>query len=636
MLRDIKQQSSGIGAKIVMGLLIIAFGFWGISGSLLSAGNDSAATINGNKITIADFNQANQASRNRLMNQFGDNLGTEYFDSTAFKQGVMKQIVDAELLKQEAEKFDYDVSPTSIREYIESSPGLQIDGKFSKEAYANFLAQVNKSAELLQREIKEDIKGTALPLLVNGSSFALQSEIEAQYLLSKQKRSFDYIEIKSKDIEDTIEITEEEINSHYNEFGQDYMTTEQVSVNYIELSAIDLVDLVEVSDEELLQQYEETKKSLMTAEKRNAQHILLPVDGNEEEVKIQIIAVAKRISDGDDFAEVAKEVSKDPGSAENGGDLGWVSKGDMVEAFDEKLFSMKSGEISEPVLSSFGYHIIKLSEIKLPEIPLFEDSKDSIMSELKKDKADEMFLSTADDLFEKIIDADNVLELAAETSGLSMKSTELFAKGRGTAIAANPNFSEIAFSDVVKIDNEISEMIDLGENHIAYIHILEHKAPERKELSEVSVAISTKLKSEKALEMTKQNVIDSVAKINAGEATLAELAVELDKTVVEAVDITRTGSNQPFNLVKNIFKLKIDEDKLDVTHVESSANTFAIVKLKVITKADKSAMTEDEKSNISTQIVRNVANSELVDITSVLRKEASININEAIYQTSQQ
>ncbi len=635
MLRDIKQQSSGLGAKIIMGLLIIAFAFWGVSGSILSAGNDGAATVNGEKISIADFNQANQAARNRMKSQFGDNLGTEYFDSINFKRGVMNQLVDAELLKQEAEKFDYDVSPNTVKEYIESSPGLQIDGQFSKEAYANFLAQVNKSAELLQRDIKEDIKRSALPIMISQSSFSLSSEVENQYKLSKQKRTFNYLEISSKDFEDKVEVTKEEVSNHFNEFGQDFMTTEQVSVNYIELSTMDLLENIEISDEDLQSYYDTKKETLKTSEKRKAQHILLPVSNNEDEVKQEILKVASRISNGEDFSEVAKEVSQDPGSAKNGGDLGWVSKGDMVEAFDEKLFSMNAGEISEPVLSSFGYHIIKLSEIKTPEIQPLEELKDTLITELKEEQAEQEFLSKADDLYTIIIDADNVLELAAENSGLILKSTELFARGRGTGAAANENFAVTAFSDAIKIDGEISEMIDLGENHIAYIHILEHQPPVIKPLEDVSEAINNKLKSEKSLELSKQQVIEYVEKINAGETTLADIATELDQSLVEAIDVERVGSKQPFNLVKNVFSLKYDQENAKIHYVDSSANTFAIVEIKSVSNGDSSTISDDEKTNIATQIERNVSNSELVDITSELRNDASININEKIFETNQ-
>ncbi|MBL4773207.1 MAG: SurA N-terminal domain-containing protein [Alcanivoracaceae bacterium] len=635
MLRDIKQKSSGLGAKIIMGLLIIAFAFWGVSGSILSAGNDSAATVNGEKISIADFNQANQSARNRLVSQFGDNLGNEYFDSISFKRGVMKQIVDSELLKQEAVKFDYDVSPSKVKKYIESSPGLQVDGKFSKEAYANFLAQVNKSAELLQRDIKEDIKRSALPLMISQSSFSLNSEVENQYRLSKQKRSFNYLEISSKDFEAKVEVSEEEINSHFNEFGQDYMTTELLSVNYIELSTADLLNNIEISEDDLLTYYEARKATLMTSEKRNAQHILLPVSGNETEVKQEILKVAARIDNGEDFAELAIEISQDPGSAKNGGDLGWVSKGDMVEAFDEKLFTMNVGEISEPVLSSFGYHIIKLLEIKIPEITPLNESRDTLTAELKEEKAEEEFLSKADELYTLIIDSDNVLELAAENSGLEMKSTELFARGRGLGVAANQNFAVIAFSEAVKLDNETSEMIDLGENHIAYLHILEHQSPVIKKLEEVSESILNKLKSEKSLDLAKQNVKEFIEKIKSGETNLSDIATELNKTIAEAVEVERVGSQHPFNLVKNVFSLKYDEENPEVTSVESSANTFALVDMKSIDNADSAALSDDEKLNISSQIERTVSNNELVEITSELRNAASININEKIYENNQ-
>lgn len=636
MLRDIKKQSSGLGAKIIMGLLIIAFAFWGVSGSLLTASNDSAATVNGEKISIADFNQANQARRNRMQSQFGENIGSEYFDSENFKRGVLSQIIDGELMRQQAEKFDYDVSPQTIKDYIESSPGLQIDGKFSKEAYANYLAQINKSAELLQRDIKRDIKRSALPGMISDTAFSLETEVKNQYKLSKQKRSFDYIEISSKDYEDKVEVTEQDISDHYNEFGQDYMTVEEVSVNYIELSTADLLENVEVDDEELSEYYESKKETLKTAEKRKAQHILLPVDGNQDEVKIEINKIADRINNGEEFATVAKETSQDPGSSENGGDLGWISKGDMVEAFDEKLFEMNEGDVSEPVLSSFGYHIIKLNEIKSPEMQSLEESRETLIAELKQEKAEQQFLTQADELYTTIIDADNVLELASETSGLPLQTTELFARGRGVGIAANQNFSTMAFSDSIKTDGEISEMIDLGENHIAYIQLAKHNAPVIKPLEEVSDAITNKLKSEKSLEFAKQEVMKYIDKINANEISMNDLSTELEKTVVEAQDVERVGSKQPFNLVKNVFALKYSAENNDATYVESSNNSFAIVKLKSVVNADTSAISEDESDNIASQIQRTAINNEVINMTAELRNDASITINEKIFETIQQ
>lgn len=635
MLRDIKQQSSGLGFKIIMALIIISFVFWGVGNSLISSGNDSAATVNGEKISITDFNQANQASRNRMIQQFGDNLGTEYFDSVNFKRGVLNQLINAELLKQEAEKFDYDVAPATIKSYIESSPGLQIEGKFSKEAYANYLAQVNKSAELLQRDIKKEIKGSALPQMIAQSSFSLKSEVENQYSLTKQKRNFDYLELSSKDYESKVSVTDEEINDHYKEFGQDYMTTEKVSVNYIELSIADLLSDIEINDDEILTYYDIKKETLMTAEKRKAQHILLPINDNEEEVKAEIEKVAARINKGEDFSKIAKEVSQDPGSAKDGGDLGWVAKGDMVEAFDEKLFSMAAGDISEPVLSTFGYHLIKLTEIKSPEIPLLEEIKDTLIAELKEEKAEELFLTKADELSTFIVDSDNVLELASEDSGLAIKSTDLFENRKGLGIAANQNFSTAAYSDAVKVDNETSEMIDLGENHIAYIHIKEHVLPEIKPLEEVSQSISSKLTTEKSIALVKQEAISYVDQIKAGDKTLSEIAAELNKTVVEAKDVARVGSNEPANLVKNVFSLKLDSENPQTTYVESSNNAFAIVKFNSIVDAALSDLNEDERTSMSSQIQRTVSNSEITNITSNLREEASISINEKIFEEAQ-
>ena len=633
MLRDIKQKSSGLFAKIVMGLLIIAFGFWGISGSLMSSTNDSAATVNGEKITISEFNLANQSTRNRYKQQFGDSIGTEYFDTPNFKKGVMNQLVDKTLLKQEAEKFNFDVSPEKIANYIKSSPGLQVDGKFSAEAYANYLAQVNKSAELLERDIKEDLKSTALPQLVNQSGFALKAEIERQLKLAKQKRSIKYLELSTNDFKDKVDISDDEIESHYKEFGSDYKTQEKVSVNYIELSTKDLLDSIDVTDDELAEQYEAKKATMMTAEKRRAQHILMQVtDDNKEEVLKKISAIRAKLKAGENFDTLAKENSEDPGSAPKGGDLDWVTKGDMVKEFEDKLFSMKEGEISEPVLSNFGYHIIKLNEIQSPQIPQLADIKDKLIEELKKEKADDEFLRVADNLETAIIDSDNVLELVAENSGLSVKSTKLFAKGRGKGIAANSEFSKTAFSETVLNDNETSAMIDLGENHIAYVHLKEHKLPVIKPLEKVKSQIKEKLLTKKAKQLVEETLTNHLQEIKNGEKTLSEVAKIYEKEVVEANDVERTGSKLPYTLVKNIFALEKDTKH---EMLESNTNAYALVDLLSVSEADLSKIDDSEKEKIQKQIERSVSSNEIIKITEQLRKDASININEKIFETEQ-
>lgn len=635
MLRNIKENSSGLTAKIILGLIVISFVFWGVGSSIMTIGNNDAASVNDGKITITDFNQALQTERNKMTSQFGDNIGTEYFESENFKRGVMNRLIMAELQKQEAEKFDYDVSSKQIKDYIEAAPALQIDGKFSKEAYASFLGSVNKSPEMMQREISKGLKSDALPQMLQSSAFVLDSEIKTQYKLSKQKRDFSYVEVSASDFIGKVEVSEKEIEDYYNEFSQDYMTEEQVSVNYIELSTVDLISDIEVTDDEIATQYELKKSGLTNPEKRKAAHILLSVNGNEEEVRTKIENIAKRISDGEDFATVAKEVSEDPGSAERGGDLGWVAKGDMVKPFEDKLFSMQPGEISGPVLSDFGYHLIKLEEIKEAEIPPLDEIKDTLVDEIKQEKASEDFLTKADELATFIVDSDNVLELAAENAGLNVQTTELFTRRGGLGAAANQNFIKMAFSDAVKSDDETSEMVDMGENHIAYMHINEHKVSVLKPLADVSESIKKKITEEKALDKAREETESQLKLVNSGDKTLQDLAVELGKSVVEEKEVERIGSKLPFNLVKNIFALKFDAENIKSEFVESTANSFAIVELHAVTNADVSTISEDDKTNISGQLQRSVSNSEVGSIVEELRSDATVSINEKIFNSEQ-
>ena len=296
------------------------------------------------------------------------------------------------------------------------------------------------------------------------------------------------------------------------------------------------------------------------------------------------------------------------------------------------FFALELGKVSEPVLSEFGYHLIRLNEIQAPEIASLEEMKDTLVLELKQNQAEEAFLDKANELEEAVIDSDNVLEFAAEATGLELKVSELFTKTGGTGISANPNFASEAFSELVLNENQNSNMIDLGENHVAYLHVKEHVPAKQKELAEVKDSIINIIKSSKSKELAKTKTQEYIDKVNASEITLADVAVELNKEVVESKDIERTGSTLPFNLVKNVFTLVLDKDNQKLELVEASSNSFALVQLTSVDFADVSAIPDADKTSITSQLERTLSSNEISNLTNDLRSEASITINEAIFE----
>src|SRR5690606_23105043 len=301
------------------------------------------------------------------------------------------------------------------------------------------------------------------------------------------------------------------------------------------------------TDEDAVTYYEEKKERFKKPEQRQAAHILI---NDDDEAKETLATIQSRLDAGDSFADLAKEFSQDAGSADQGGELGLVASCEMVEAFDEALFSIQAGTVSEPVKSEFGYHIIKLEAINEAQIPDFESVKSDIIQDLQAKQAQTLFLDRANELSGLVLDSQSGLQQAAEATDLTVKTTDFFARSGGVDIAANPEFVKMAYSSLVKDDLLNSDVVNLSDTHIAFIHMNEINPAALKPRSEVSEGIKDQLATEKSAQQAKQ-LAESILE-QAKQTDWSELADENDLTVVEARDVKRTGSNHPFTVVKEV------------------------------------------------------------------------------------
>lgn len=618
---------------IVMGILIIAFALWGVGDYFNQSGNDSLAQVNGETITYSDYSNQFATYRQNMLSQYGDQLTPDFFDTPMMRRNFLESMINSELRRQIAYNNGYTVTAGKIRTVLSEIEIFQdANGQFDSTLYAGYLAQTNQTAQTLQARIINDEAGQAINRLFDETAFITPDEAQQIAVLKNQTRDFNYILVSGDTFKEAAEVSEDEIQSFYDANSDQFMTEEMVKVDYIELDAEQVAADIAIADEDALTYYEENKERFEKPAQRKAAHILI---NDDAQAKQTLATIQERLDVGDSFADLAKQFSQDPGSAEQGGDLGLVSPGDMVEAFDDALFSMEAGTISEPVKSEFGYHFIKLDVINEAQIPDFESVKADIIQELQAKQAQTLFLDRANELSGMVLDAQSGLQEAAQATDLTVKTTDFFTRSGGADIAANQEFVKAAFSTFVKDDLLNSDVVNLSETHIAFIHMNEIKPATLKPLSEVTEVIKNQLSTEKSAEQAKQLAMTILEKAKEKQTDLSELADENNLTVVEANEVKRTGSNHPFTVVKEVFSLLAPAN--DNTHfylVNGNNNDQAVVQLLAVNNPDPSSI--DNLQQESAQLERNIKDNELQLLLQALRQSADITINEELLNTQNQ
>lgn len=612
---------------IVMGLLIMAFALWGVGDYFNQSGSDDLATVNGQVISFNEYTTGFANYRQSMLQQFGEGFDPSYFDSPILRRNYLESMINSELLRQIANDNGFAVTAQELRETIEEAPAFKDEnGNFDKSLYAAFLAQTNQSAQILQAKIAAEQAGQVVSSMFNQSSFVTPLEAKNMALLNNQTRSVEFINISTAKFIDTVEVTDEEITAYYESNSAEYMTEEMLSVNYVELKAEDVAAGIEVDEAVALQYYEDNKESYGAPEQRKTAHILINDDDNADATLEEI---QNKLAAGESFIDLAKTYSQDPGSASSGGDLGWVSPDDMVPEFNDALFAMDVNTVSEPVKSQFGYHIIQLNEIKAPETQVFEAVKFDIIQALQARESTGLFVNEANRLAGLVLDAQSGLDQAAETMGIELKTSEMFTRNGGEDLASNPDFIAAAFSTNVKEGTLNSDIINITDTHVAFVHLNELKPAVVKPLEDVRETIVTALTEQKAAEEAQLLATNLAEQARENNQDLSELATSqnLELTTDEAV--TRSGSSLPFNLVKSIFDLGRPSGNESSIHVlDGNGSDAVVLKLMSVNQADLETI--EDISTESAQLTRNVKTNEQQLMIQALRQSANVVINEEL------
>lgn len=588
MLQNIRDNSQGWIAKTIIGIIVVLLALTGFDAIFNAASNSqTAAKVNGEEISRYDLDQAMNMQRRQLAQQLGQDFDASLLDDRLLRDSALGSLIDRMLLLQGAKSADFAFSREALDQLILQTPEFQVDGAFSAARFDQVIQQMGYSRLQFRQLLEQEMLIGQLRAGISGTGFVTDQQVENFARLEMQTRDFETLTIPAQ--HETIEVSDEQIEEYYETNADRFRTPEQVIVEYVELKKESFFDQVEASDEELQDLYQQQIANL--DEQRRAAHILIETGGelSDEEAKAKIEEIAARVKSGEDFAAIAKEVSQDPGSANEGGDLGFAGTGVYDPAFEDALYALNEGEVSAPVQSEFGWHIIKLLGVQSPEVPSFESMKPELVRELKAQQVEQRFVEISKQLEDAAFEASDLTQPAQEL-GLMVQTTDAFGREGGEGIAANRQVIQAAFSDEVLVDGANSSVIELDPETSIALRVKEHLKPAAIPLADVRDDIVVQLQRSLAAETARTQ----------GEQLLAELrdGKQPDGQWQPVEAAARSQEGVAPALLQAVFRMPRpqQQDKPNYTGVALGNGDYVVVRLNGVNEPE-TALSDEEKLN---------------------------------------
>ncbi|MBK7011379.1 MAG: SurA N-terminal domain-containing protein [Xanthomonadales bacterium] len=422
MLQELRAKTHGLVAKILLGLIVITFSFFGVESYFIGQTVDFVAKVGDREISQQDFRTRFDEFRQRQLEAANGAIDAKFFEQPAIKRRILDQLIDEQVLLVANEELGIAVPAQRLREEILKIPAFQRDGNFDAALYRARLSAQGMTPKAFDERIARDLATREIPMGVAMSTFVTDEEINSYLRLRGQLRDIRYVTLAKPELAD-VKVSEEEIAAFYTEHQQDFMNPEQVALDYIEVDAAKLDVNLTPDESTLKDRYEKEKSRFVTSEQRLASHILIKVagSGGPEEQK-KALEKARKIADearaGKDFAELAKASSEDLGSRALGGDLGWLDKGMTDPAFEGALYSLEKGKISDPVLSPEGYHVIEVREIRPGKTRTFEEVRGELANDFGESERERVYNERSGRLIDLTYEDSTSLEPAAKELGL--------------------------------------------------------------------------------------------------------------------------------------------------------------------------------------------------------------------------
>lgn len=618
--------------QIILALITLPFAFWGIDSYFRSSGTSGAmATVDGTKITIFEFQQAMREQQDKLRPALAGR-DPALLDTPELRRAVLDSLIQRRLMTLYTIKSHLTVSNEQLMRAIAAVPQLQEDGEFSPARYDALVAAQNMSKAMFEFNVRQDM---AVQQGVAGISQAsLPGKTSTELWLAGQLEARDVVEatLKPERYQSNINITPEAIKKYYDENLKKFEVAEQLRVEYLVLSRDKLAEQAQISDADVQNWYQSHADRYKQAEERRASHILIsankdmtPEQAKAAEAKAaEVLAQVKKSPQ--DFAKLARQFSQDPGSAEKGGDLDWFARGAMVKAFEDTVFTLKEGEISDIVKSDFGYHIIKVTGIHPEHARPLENVKNEIIKELRRDQAAKKYAEAAENFSNTVYEQSDSLAPAAEKFHLTVQQSDWLTKAaQGNGPLNHPKLQAAIFSeDAIKTQRN-TEAVEVAPNQLVAARVIEHKPAFQQTLEAVTPTIQKLLADQEGVKLAIQDGEKRLASLNGG-TTMTDLSWSKPINLTRANPQTLTPE-----AVRSVFLA--NTGKLPAYTGISTANGYTLYRIDKVRPYSKPEGEEmPVVGALRTEFGRIVGDEEMIAWLATLKTRFPIEINQAILE----
>lgn len=628
MLQKLRDQTQSFAFKVLVGAIIFVLAIFGFGAFNLFLTNDpSVASVNGEDISQAELSVETERERRRLAAQFGENFDPDMIDPAMLQNSVINQLISRMLLSQAAEDLGMGASEKQIHEIVTSNPNFQIDGMFEENTYVRVVNMLGYTpSEFLA--LTGDL--IAVDQLRNGiieTAISTEWELREHARILSQRRDIAYLTFDETRFLDPDAVSEEDVRIRYEENLLDYMTEESVDVAYVELTLDALLDdpSIEVSEEDVIASYEREKAASLGDEQRDSRHILLQITDQRtaEQAVAELEGLRARIEAGESFADLAAEYSEDPGSKAVGGDLGPIGKGLFAPEFEEALWALEVGEISEPVQTDFGVHLIQLKKIIATEFPSLEEMRAEIVDSLKRAEAQRLFIDRARELDNLAFEQPEDLEGISSALGLEIHTAEGITRTTGSGIFGNVTLRESLFTPEVLDQGFNSPAIEYLENRAVVSRVVMRHEPEAIPFEVAAEDIRAEIAGERARLALESAHAEALARVQSGE-NVSAIASDLGLSW-QTVELARRNEiGVPQEVLSAAFELTRPTKGKQVGSAQGADGSRYVVTVTRVEDGNLSTMTEAEIEGVRQFMASRAQSMDFDGYYRALEKDASI------------
>jgi peptidyl-prolyl cis-trans isomerase D len=637
MLQIIRDKISGWFAAVFLGAVALVFIFWGID--FQAGAIADAARVNGERISADVMLRAWQDRQSQLQQMMRTELPDELVKSQ--QAALLDERIRTVLLTQRARELGYRVGDDYVAETILGFEELKVDGQFSRDRYAAALRQQGRTEAQFESELRTNLALTQLQNGIAASSFMTPRELERRRALEGEQREVEFLVVPASAFAGSVTATEADIQAWYDEHKSEYMTPESVDIEYLDLRLADVQKEIEVTEDALKAYYEQSKDRFETQERRHARHVLIQVTDQVNDATARKLAedVLAKARAGEDFGKLAEQYSQDTGSAKQGGDLGWATKGMFVGPFEEAIFGMSVGELRGPVKTQFGYHVIRLDEVDAGHLKTFEEARAELEPEFRRDRAQALFYERgqkmADESFASLTELANV----ATSLGMELRKVEGFTRQGGGELGMETAIIDAAFSPDVADRGQNSPLVAVGEDRALVLRVSSHKLPEQMPLATVRNQIEARIKENAAQDAAARKGNEVLARLDAGSTTWSAAAAELTRELKVTPAAKRFAGRQdkeiPATVLQTAFAVPRSAVSAGQPRYQSSKidnGDFALIAVTAIRSGTETPEAAAERAQRGRRSAQQLGGEEFSAYLAELERTAKIQRNLAIFQ----